>query len=186
MPASPGEVTVLLKRMQRGDAEAADKLIPLMIDELRRLARAYMRKERIGHTLQPTALINEAYLRLAGYEHMDWKSRSHFIATAAAIMRQILVDFARRRRSLKRGAAEIVPLNENLLSNEQSREIVDLDHALKSLAKLNERQARIVELRYFGGLSVEETAEVLGISPITVKRDWALARAWLRSQLSSK
>ncbi len=185
MRASAGEVTALLKRVQGGDARASNELLPLVIDELRRLARAYMRKERIGHTLQPTALINEAYLRLAGYDHMDWRSRSHFIATAASVMRQILVDFARRRHSLKRGAAEILPLDSpaDVLSSEQSKEVAELDLALKTLAKLNERQARIVELRYFGGLSIEEAAEVLGISAITVKRDWALARAWLRLQL---
>lgn len=158
----------------------------MVIEELRRLARHYLRQERIGHTLQPTALINEAYMRMASYKDLDWRSRSHFIAVAASVMRQVLIDYARKRTAAKRGGAQFVESlddNEGLLSNEQSEELLDLDEALGDLEKMNQRHAKIVELRYFGGLTVEETAEALGVSPITVKRDWKLARAWLKSQL---
>lgn len=179
-----GDVTVLLKRLTKGDRQAFDELLPLILGELRRLARHYMRNEPSGHTLQPTALINEAYLRLAGFDRMDWQSRSHFVGVAASVMRQILIDYARRRRAARRGGGEAAEeLKEHFLSAQQSRELIALDDALAALAKMSPRQAKIVELRYFGGLSVEETAEALGLSPITVKRDWALARAWLRKQL---
>jgi len=172
--------------MQAGDHEAADELLPKVMSELRRLARHYMRHERVGHTLQPTALVNEAYLRLAGYDRMDWQSRSHFIGLAASVMRQVLMDYARRRLASKRGGAErAVSLEEggSPMSPQQSAELVALDDALTRLQQMNERQAKVVELRYFGGLSVEETAEALRVSTVTVKRDWAAARAWLRSQL---
>jgi RNA polymerase sigma factor (TIGR02999 family) len=172
--------------MQKGSREAADQLLPHVMSELRRLARHYMRNERVGHTLQPTALVNEAYMRLAGYKRMDWQSRSHFIGVAASVMRQILMDYARRRLASKRGGAErVAPLEEGsyALSPQQSAELVALDDALSRLGRMNERQAKVVELRYFGGLSVEETAEALGVSTITVKRDWAAARAWLRTQI---
>lgn len=184
--ASLGEVTALLKRLKAGDQDVSEKLIPLVIDELRRLARHYMRNERVGHTLQPTALVNEAYLRLAGYKRMDWQSRAHFIGVAASVMRQILIDYARKKRAAKRGGDETdMPLDERvgMLSKQQSAEILDLDRALEQLEKMSPRQAKIVEMRYFGGLSVEETAEALGVSAITVKRDWAVARAWLKSRL---
>jgi len=163
-----------------------EELLPKVIGELRRLARHYMRNERVGHTLQPTALVNEAYLRLAGYESMDWQSRSHFIGVAASVMRQILVDYARKRQAVKRGGGQsLAEFQERLsyLSPHQCEEYIALDRALDRLAKMNERHAMIVEMRYFGGLSVEETAEALGLSPATVKRDWALVRAWLRVQL---
>jgi len=189
MPELDGEVTSLLKRIQEGDERAPEELIPLVFDELRRLARHYMRNERVGHTLQPTALVNEAYMRLAGYDRMDWQSRSHFIGVAASVMRQVLIDYARKRTAAKRGGDEQpVELNENLdglLSNQQSAELIDLDVALSKLAEMNERHAKIIELRYFGGLTVEETAEALGVSPVTVKRDWAVARAWLKTQLGA-
>lgn len=189
MPNRAGEVTRLLRRMQAGDREAADLLLTKVMGELRRLARHYMRNERVGHTLQPTALVNEAYLRLAGYDRMDWQSRSHFVAVAASVMRQILIDYARRRQASKRGSGEdAVALDEerDTLSVEQSAELMILEDALIRLQKMNERQAKVVEMRYFGGLSVEETAEALGVSAITVKRDWAAARAWLQLQFQGQ
>jgi RNA polymerase sigma factor (TIGR02999 family) len=175
--------------MQRGDKTAVEKLLPLVLGEMKRLARNYMKSERVGHTLQPTALVNEAYLRLAGYQRMDWQSRSHFIGVAASVMRQILIDYSRKRLAQKRGGEyEVVPLEEGrmLLTRAQSEELLELDEALKELSAKNPRHAKIVELRHFGGLSVEETAEALDISPVTVKRDWVLARAWLRARLEGK
>jgi RNA polymerase sigma factor (TIGR02999 family) len=186
MPASAQQVTVLLKRLKKGDPEASNRLIPLVIEELRRLARHYMRNERVGHTLQPTALVNEAYLRMIGYRSLDWQSRSHFIGVAASIMRQVLTDYARRRLAAKRGHdLEDVRLDDlrDSLSVEQSEELLALNEALDRLKQMNPRQSQIVEMRYFGGLSIEETSEALGVSPITVKRDWAVARAWLRAEL---
>jgi RNA polymerase sigma factor (TIGR02999 family) len=188
MPEELTQVTALLTRLKRGDREAAELLIPLVMDELRRLARYYMLDERAGHTLQPTALVHEAYLKMAGYQNLSWKSRSHFIGVAAGLMRQILIDSARRHRAVKRGRLyEQVSLEEHrdFISVEYPVDLLALDEALQRLEKMNPRQSRIVELRYFGGLSVEETAEVLGVSPITVKRDWATARAWLRSELKA-
>lgn len=186
MPEESAQVTTLLSRMRRGDRRAAELLVPLVMDELRRLARHYLSDERTGHTLQPTALVHEAYLKLAGYQNLSWEGRSHFIAVAAGLMRQILIDSARRHRAAKRGRQfEQVPLEEHrdFLSVEDSTELLALDEALQRLERMNSRQSRVVELRYFGGLSVEETAEALGVSPITVKRDWATARAWLRAEL---
>jgi RNA polymerase sigma factor (TIGR02999 family) len=180
------EVTTLLKRIQKGDQTANEKLIPIVFTELRRLARHHLRNERLGHTLQPTALVNEAYIRLAGFNRMDWQSRSHFLGMASGLMRQILIDYARKRQSLKRGGDKaFVELDENraLLSPQQSVELIELDRALQELEKMNPRHAKIVELRYFGGLSVEEAAEAMSVAPITVKRDWAAARAWLRSRM---
>jgi len=186
MPHETGQVTALLTRLRRGDQRAAEQLIPLVMDELRRLARYYLKDERTGHTLQPTALVHEAYLKLAGYQNLNWESRSHFIGVAASLMRQILIDSARRHRAAKRGRHfEQVSLDEHrdFLPVERSEELLALDEALHRLEKMNSRQSRIVELRYFGGLSVEETAEALRVSPITVKREWATARAWLRAEL---
>lgn len=189
MPVNPtpsSDVTALLRRMRKGDTGAHEQLIPLVFQELRRLARHHMKNERLGHTLQPTALVNEAFIRLAGLNRMEWQSRAHFFGVASGLMRQILVDYARKRQSLKRGRdVAFVELDENraLLSPQQSAELIALDSALKELARMNPRHAKIVELRYFGGLSVEEAAEALQIAPITVKRDWAAARAWLRSRL---
>jgi len=186
MPDESGQVTALLTRLRRGDQRAAEQLVPLVMDELRRLARYYLKDERTGHTLQPTALVHEAYLKLAGYQNLNWESRSHFIGVAASLMRQILIDSARRHRAAKRGQHfEQVPLDEqrDFLAVERSEELLALDEALHRLEKMNSRKSRIVELRYFGGLSVEETAEALGVSAITVKRDWATARAWLRAEL---
>jgi RNA polymerase sigma-70 factor (ECF subfamily) len=181
-----GDVTVLLQQMRAGDSQAADKLIPLVVDELRRLARLQLRDERPGHTLQPTALVNEAYLRLVGDQARDWQNRAHFIGVSVSVMRRILIDHARRKRALKRGleiqgvaGAEDYPA----LSFEQADELMALNIALDRLEEMSSRQRQVVELRYFGGLSTEEAAEVLKVSPITVKRDWVAARAWLKGQL---
>jgi RNA polymerase sigma factor (TIGR02999 family) len=185
-PHSPGEVTVLLQQISAGDSNAADKLIPLVIEELRRLARAQLARERPGHTLQPTALVNEAYLRLASDQARDWRNRAHFIGVSASVMRRILIDHARRKKALKRGGAEQEKTQAEDyagFSYEQADELVALGVALDRLDKMNPRQRQIVELRYFGGLSVEESAEVLKISPVTVKRDWFAARAWLELQV---
>jgi RNA polymerase sigma-70 factor, ECF subfamily len=181
-----GEATVLLQQMRNGDLQAADKLIPLVVDELRRLARLQLRNERPGHTLQPTALVNEAYLRLVGDQARDWQNRAHFIGVSVSVMRRILIDHARRKRALKRG-----PEDQTLaeaedyagLSFEQADDLMALNIALDRLEQMSSRQRQVVELRYFGGLSTEETAEVLKVSPITVKRDWLAARAWLKTQL---
>lgn len=182
-----GEVTVLLERFRSGDSSAQDKLIPLLVEELRRLARQQLRSERPGHTLQPTALVNEAYLRLIGDQARDWRSRAHFIGVSVLVMRRILIDHARRKQAQKRGGVEPALAIESEefpgLSYEQADELVALNVALDRLDEVNPRQRQIVELRYFGGLSVEETAEVLSVSPVTVKRDWAAARAWLRGQM---
>jgi RNA polymerase sigma factor (TIGR02999 family) len=185
MAQSAGEVTQLLAELQSGRPDAASRLIPLVYDELRRLARHYLRQERPDHTLQATALVHEAYLRLVDQRERTWESRAHFIGAAAQLMRHILVDYARGRQAAKRGrVAQKGPLEEALLfSEEQSEELVALDGALERLAQIDARQSRIVDLRFFGGLTVEETAEVVGISPKTVKRDWNVARAWLHREI---
>ena len=181
-----GEITLLLQQMGDGDTEATEKLLRLVLPELRALARHYLRGERPGHTLQPTALVNEAYLRLVSDQARNWRNRAHFVAVTAGVMRRILIDHARRRRALKRGA-QLAPIEfsderEGLSANE-AEELIALDAALNRLEVLNPRHSQVVELRYFGGLSVEETAEVLSVSPITVKRDWSVARAWLKGQV---
>ena len=179
-------MTVLLRRWSAGDAAALDALLPAVQDELRRLARAYMRREREGHTLEPTALVNEAYIRLVDQHDVRWASRGHFFAIAAQAMRRVLVDHARGHGAAKRGGgAERVTLS-GIAAGEAERVDVDvlwLHEALERLARLDERQARVVELRYFAGMSVEEVAEVLGISPATVKREWSTARLWLAHAL---
>jgi len=186
MTPSPQEVSRLLAAWGRGDRAALDELIPLVYGELRRLAHLYTGRESPGHTLQTSALVNEAYLRLAGQANPHWQNRAHFYAICAQLMRQILVDYARRRRAVKRGAGEArVPLDEGLIvSAERAADVVALDEALARLAEFDPRQNQIVELRFFGGLSVEETAEVLGVSPGTVMRDWTLVKAWLRREVS--
>ena len=183
--ADSHDVTQLLSALARGDEEAGEKLIPLVYVELRRLARSYMRRERTDHTLQATALVHEAYLKLVEQRSANWQSRAHFFGVAAQVMRRILIDHARGHLRQKRGGEfEKVVLDEGLVSSpEQSAELLAVDEALKRLAKLDERQARVVELRFFGGLSVEEAAAVLGISPKTVKRDWSMAKAWLHAEL---
>ncbi len=179
-----GQVTQLLKAMHAGDAQAAESLLPLVYAELHRLAKGYMRRERPDHTLQATALINEAYLKLVG-EDIDWNSRAHFIGLAANVMRRVLVDYARAHNAEQRGGGlQRVEMQDELaISAQQLDEVEHLDEALKNLEKENPRQARVVELRYFGGLSVEQIAALLQIAPRSVKRDWALARIWLFRQL---
>ena len=175
-----------LKNMSAGDTHALDRLLPVVYQEIRRLAGSYLRGERAGHTLQPTALAHEAYIRLAGERGLRWQNRAHFMGMAARAMREILVDHARRRGAQKRGGGLApITLDPNMLvAGDLPVAFDDLDRALIDLARLNERHARVVELRYFGGLTIEETAEVLGISPVTVKRDWALARSWLYRELT--
>jgi RNA polymerase sigma-70 factor, ECF subfamily len=179
-----GEVTQLLKAMAHGDPQAAESLLPLVYAELHRLAKAYMRRERPEHTLQPTALINEAYLRLA-QEPIDWNNRQHFIAISANVMRRVLVDHARAHNAEQRGGGmqRVEMQDEFAISPEKLEEVTLLDEALKNLEKENPRQAKVVELRYFGGLSVEEISALLGVSPRSVKRDWSLARGWLFREL---
>jgi RNA polymerase sigma factor (TIGR02999 family) len=182
---SKNEVSQLLVDWRSGDKAALDKLIPLVHQELRRLARHYLRGERIGHTLQPTALVNEAYLRLIDYRDIQWQNRAHFFAVAAQLMRRILVDHARSRNYAKRGGAQqkLSLSKADRFANKRDVDLVALDDALKTLAAMNEQQSRLVELRFFGGLTIEETAEVLGVSHATVERDWAVARAWLRREI---
>ncbi len=182
---SPGEVTRLLAEITDGNREAESQLIPLVYDELRRLARHYMWSERSNHTLQATAVVHEAYLRLIKQRKVAWQSKAHFLAVAAGLMRRILCDYARSRGRIKRGSeSDRVSLDEALIfSKEKSDEVIDLDEALARLAKDYERQAKVVELFFFGGLTTEEAAAVVDISPKTVKRDLDFARAWLRREL---
>jgi RNA polymerase sigma factor (TIGR02999 family) len=180
------DITRILREIGAGDKGAADRLIPLIYDDLRRLARHYIRNERPGHTLQPTALVHEAYMRLADLHGMHWQDRAHFAAVAATLMRRILLDHARRRVAAKRGGRlrEQVPLD-NLanLSFGQPEELIALDDALARLARLDPAQSQIVEMKFFGGLSVEEIAGLRGISPRKVKREWAAARTWLHAAI---
>lgn len=179
------EVTQLLHAWGAGDQEAFERLVPLVYGELRRLAKNYMRGERAGHTLQTTALINEAYLRLTDWQQMDWKNRAHFLGIAAQMMRRVLVDAARERHYAKRGGGAWLEALDDINAAAPARdgELIALDEALARLAELAPRQSQIVELRFFGGLSVEETAQVLQIAPRTVLREWQTARAWLYREL---
>ncbi len=180
------DVTALLRAWGKGDEGALERLIPLMHQELRRVARRCMAGERPGHTLQATALINEAYLRLVDAQQVDWQDRTHFVAVAARLMRRILVDFARSKRYQKRGGGAVqVTLDEAMVVLERGRDLVALDDALEALAKFDERKSRVIELRFFGGLSVEETATVLRVSADTVMRDWRLAKAWLMREMKA-
>jgi RNA polymerase sigma factor (TIGR02999 family) len=174
-------LTSLLLDWREGDKAALDQLIPLVYDELRRIAHRYVQHERDGHTLQTSALVNEAYLRFAGQRKVDWENRSHFFAVTAQVMRHILIDHARRRRYVKHGGeVRQVPIeNAATMSLQRADELITLEEALDELAKLDRRKSQVVELRYFGGLSLEETAEVLDISLMTVRRDWCAAKAWL-------
>jgi RNA polymerase sigma factor (TIGR02999 family) len=185
MENAAGEVTAMLIQMKGGRKDALDRLIPLVYRELRRLAGYYMRDERPSHTLQPTALVHEAFLRLVDQSRADWQNRAQFMGVAAQLMRRLLVDHARKRAAAKRGSP--VTLDEERFNQGadigQTEEILAVDEVLERLQDLDPQQAKIVEMRYFGGLSVEETAEVMGISTRTVKRDWAMAKAWLRTQL---
>jgi RNA polymerase sigma factor (TIGR02999 family) len=180
------DVTELLVQLRRGRQEALAELIPLVESELRRLARGVLRRERSNHTLQTTALVNEAYVRLADQHHTDWRNRVQFFGIAATLMRRILVDYARRRGYAKRGGGTLqIPIDETaVLSPERGAELIALDEALERLAAHDPRKHRVVELRYFGGASSEEIAEILGVSAITVKRDWQVAKAWLHRELS--
>ena len=184
---SPQDVTRLLVRLTDGDRAVLDDLLPLIYGELRRLAGGYLRRERQGHTLEPTALVHEAYLRMVDQTQVRWQNRAHFFGVAAQMMRRILVDHARAHQAEKRGGeAQILSLDENIdVSGERSAELVALDEALERLAELDPEKSRVVELRFFGGLSVEETAEVIGVSAPTVKRHWRMAKAWLYGQMKN-
>jgi RNA polymerase sigma factor (TIGR02999 family) len=182
----PHDVTALLLAWGDGDESALERIIPIVHNELHRIAQACMAGEKANHPLQATALVNEAYLRLIETRHVNWQNRAHFLAMAARPMRRILVDFARARQYAKRGGdAVVVSLAPDVaLSVEPDRDLVALDEALEALAKVDERKSRVIEMRFFGGLSVKETAEALHVSPETVMRDWKLAKAWLLRQLS--
>jgi RNA polymerase sigma factor (TIGR02999 family) len=182
----PGEVTQILREFKDGSREAHDRLIPLVYRELRRIARAHLRRESAHHSLQPTALVHEAYLRLIDIDRIDWQSRAHFFAVASTLMRRILVDHARANRAGKRGGgADTLYLEDALLPTPgRAPEILALDDALNQLALLDERQAKIVEMRFFAGMSEQETGDVLRISVSSVKRDWRVAKAWLFKELS--
>ena len=187
-PASSERVNKLLLNWGQGDQGAREALIPLVYDELRRLARRYLRRERRDHTLQSAALVNEAYLRLIRQEHPQWQNRAHFFGVAAQLMRHILVDHARNRAAAKRGAgAPRLTLDPDVaLPQERDVDLIALDDALNQLAALDPQQSRLVELRFFGGLSIEEASVVLGVSPATVKREWATARAWLQREMRNE
>ena len=180
------DVTALLKDWSSGDRQALERLMPLVYDELRKLAASYLRVERPDHTLQPTALVHEAFLRLVDQRSVDWANRAHFFGIAAQMMRRILVDHARKRHAAKRDASQyrVDTLVEDEPESDQGPELLALDRALVGLEQLDPRQARIVELRFFAGLTVEETAEVVAISTATVKREWRTARAWLKREIS--
>jgi RNA polymerase sigma factor (TIGR02999 family) len=179
------DVTRLLHSIQSGDKKAVDLLIAHVHGELRLLADAYLRGERTDHTLQPTALVNEVYIKLVGQRHVRWQSRSHFLGIAAQAMRRILVDHARRRGAAKRSGGQNITLDEGMLVERSATlDIIAVNDALSRLGELDGRQSRIVELRFFGGLEIEEIAEVMGVSPATVKREWRTARAWLRRELA--
>jgi RNA polymerase sigma factor (TIGR02999 family) len=183
--SDPANVTQLLKEWTGGDRAALDRLMPVVYDELRRLAGSYLGRERSDHTLQPTALVNEAFLRLVDQKRIQWQGRAHFLALAATLMRQLLISHARKHRAAKRGSGgpRLTLLEGDLAVEARDVDLLDLDRALSALAVLDARQARVVELRYFGGMTVEETAAVLEVSPATVKLDWSLARAWLLREL---
>ena len=188
--AQPGHpdadgISKLLRSWSDGDQGALEKLAPIVYDELRRLARRYMKHERPGHSLQATALVNEAYMRLVDYQRMQWQNRAHFFAVSSQLMRRILVEHARRHNLKRGGGAQHVSLDEAaVVGGGEGTDLVALDDALNALARLDARKVQVVEMRFFGGLSVEETAEVLNISPVTVMRDWSTAKAWLYRELT--
>ncbi|WP_433975528.1 sigma-70 family RNA polymerase sigma factor [Tunturiibacter lichenicola] len=185
-PAPHSQVTELLVRWREGDHAALEQLVPLVYEELRRLARSHLRREAAGHSIQSAGLVHEAYLRMVGKDPPDWQNRAHFFGVAARLMREILVDRTRKFRAAKRGAgAGELPLDEAIgLPHQRSVDLILLDDALERLAKLDERQCRIVELRFFAGLSLEETSVALGISEATVSREWTTARLWLRHEIA--
>jgi RNA polymerase sigma-70 factor, ECF subfamily len=183
--AAESEVTKLLLAWSGGDQRALEKLAPIVYDELRRLAHRYMRHERPGHSLQSTALVHEAYLRLVDYQRMDWEGRAHFLSVAAQAMRRILVEHARRKNQKRGGGVQRVSLDDAAeVCGGRPRDLVALDEALNALALVDARKSKVVEMRFFGGLSVEETAEVLKVSVVTVKRDWSTAKLWLYRELA--
>jgi RNA polymerase sigma factor (TIGR02999 family) len=186
--SSPNEMTRLLLAWSDGDKAALDQLMPVVYDELRRLAHSHLRRERAGHTLQTTALVNEAYLRLIDQRSVQWQNRAHFFGIASQLMRRILVDHARALHYLKRGGgAHRVSLDEAMVvSAQRAADVLALDDALTALATIDQRKSQIVEMRFFGGLSIEETAEVLAVSPGTIMRDWTLAKAWLHREISKE
>ena len=182
-----GEVSQLLRDWSAGDQGALDRLTPIVYQELHRLARQYLKRERPGHSLQTTALVNEAYLRLVDYKGMQWKDRAHFFAVSAQLMRRILVDHARRHNLKRGGGVQLVSLDEAAaVGSGRAADLVALDDALNALARLDPRKTRVVELRFFGGLSVSEMAEVLQVSSVTVMRDWSTAKAWLYREMTSR
>lgn len=184
--AAAGDITLLLKAWSEGDQSALEKLTPIVYKELHRLAGRYMKGERAGHSLQTTALVNEAYMRLVDYKRMQWQNRAHFFAVSAQLLRRILVEHA-RRHNLKRGAGiRHISLDEVAIAGRRSADLVALDDAMKALAQIDPRKEQVVEMRFFGGLSVEETAEVLKVSSVTVMRDWSTAKAWLYRELGGK
>jgi RNA polymerase sigma factor (TIGR02999 family) len=179
------DVSALLRAWSDGDQSAIEKLTPIVYDELRRLARRYMKRERPGHSLQTTALVNEAYMRLVDYERMQWQNRAHFFAVSAQVMRRILVEHARRHNLKRGGGLQHISLEEAAeVGGDQDADLVALDHAMNELGRIDPRKVQVVEMRFFGGLSVEETAEVLKVSTITVKRDWRAAKLWLYRELA--
>jgi len=188
--SQPGEpaaedISTLLRAWSDGDQSALEQLTPVVYDELHRLARRYMKGERSGHSLQTTALVNEAYMRLVDYERMQWQNRAHFFAVSAQLMRRILVEHARRHNLKRGGGVQHVSLDEAaMVHGDPDADLVTLDDAMNGLARIDARKVQVVEMRFFGGLSVEETAEVLKVSPVTVKRDWRAARAWLYRELT--
>jgi RNA polymerase sigma factor (TIGR02999 family) len=189
MAESPQEgITQLLLKCSGGDQGALDRLIPYVYDELHRLAHRYIKQERSGHTLQTTALVNEAYLRLVDQRQVRWQNRAHFFGIAAQLMRRILIDYARKRAYAKRGGGAVkISLDDDLvISQQRAADLVALDDALKGLASVDPQQSRVVELRFFGGLTIEETAEILKLSPDTVKREWSTAKAWLYQEIAER
>jgi RNA polymerase sigma factor (TIGR02999 family) len=182
-----GDITKLLFAWSEGDQTALEKLTPIVYDELHHLARRYMKRERPGHSLQTTALVNEAYMRLVDYKSMRWQNRAHFFAVSAQLIRRILVEHARRHNLKRGGGIPHVSLDEAaVVGGSRSPDLVALDDAMKTLAQVDPRKEQVVEMRFFGGLSVEETAEVLKVSPVTVMRDWSTARAWLYRELAGR
>ena len=182
---SSGEVSKLLRAWTDGDRGALDRLTPIVYDELHRLAQRYMKRERPGHSLQTTALVNEAYMRLVDYKRMRWQNRAHFFAVSAQLMRRILVEHARRHNLKRGGGVQHVSLEEAVIvGGDEDTDLVALDDAMNKLARIDPRKVQVVEMRFFGGLSVEETAQVLKVSTVTVKRDWRAARAWLYRELT--
>jgi len=185
MSLTQRDLTLLILQWRNGEESVVDRLLPILYDELRRLAQSYLSAERSGHTLQPTALVHEAYLRLVELDRLDWRGRAHFLGLAARVMRQVLVDHARRHRAAKRGGGRRVTLEDaKWVPEPRPTDVLELEEALRELGEIDPQKSRIVELRFFGGLSVEETAEVLGVSPRTVKRGWRAARTWLSRELS--